>query len=647
MPTLEWIGKDKVVNHHQEVPYRVLERQYSYDEAGQHTEDNGSENMIIHGDNLEALKALLPRYEGKIKCIYIDPPYNTAHSTDDNRRWIYNDNVDSPEIRKWIGKIVGDEGEDLSRHDKWLCMMYPRLKLLQRFLSEDGIIFISISDVEHAHLRILCDEIFGSRNLVSNIIWQNNFSPRNDAKDIAYVTDNILAYSKNPGWHPKKLTRSDDMDARYDTPDNDPTPWTSSPAHAPSARTHKGMVYAIQHPYTGALFYPPSGRCWANEQAKMLKNMKMWADYKLEQIDDVEKRAQICGEIDIASMPDVKAILLDEPVESSREKVQTRIQMGLWPPFYFTNNGQGGMRVKKYLDSMDGKVVTTLWPYEEVGSNTEAKNELKKIFGGQATFDTPKPERLIERILQIAGDEEVMILDSFAGSGTTAHAVLKMNKTDGGNRKFILVEMMDYADSITAHRVKRAISGYKADIETVLYDKEITVKNLAQGAAMLEEARTVAKEAKGKHSSVKSPKIEEGHLRIIAVDKAKDMVDGLGGNFSYYELGPVLLLPDGNLNEEVDPQKIREYVYYMETKEPLTAEQPTDEPYFMGLCRNTAYYFYYERENVTTLDHAFLATIQTKAEGYTIYADLCAIPQETLRRHNITFKKIPRDIAHL
>ena len=240
-----------------------------------------------------------------------------------------------------------------------------------------------------------------------------------------------------------------------------------------------------------------------------------------------------------------------------------------------------------------------------------------------------------------------MILDSFAGSGTTAHAVLNMNKADGGNRKFILVEMMDYADSITAERVKRVISGYKADKETVLYDEEITVKNLAQGAVMLEEARAVAKEAKGKHSSVKSPKIEEGHLRVVAVDKAKDMVAGLGGNFSYYELGPVLLLPDGNLNEEVDTQKIREYVYYMETKEPLPAEHPADEPYFMGLCRNTAYYFYYERESVTTLDHAFLSTIQTKAEGYTIYADLCAIPQETLRKHNITFKKIPRDIARL
>ena len=165
-----------------------------------------------------------------------------------------------------------------------------------------------------------------------------------------------------------------------------------------------------------------------------------------------------------------------------------------------------------------------------------------------------------------------------------------MNKADGGNRKFILVEMMDYADSITAERVKRVIDGYGED---------------------------------------------------------KKAVEGTGGNFSYYELGPVLLLPNGNLNEEVGPQKIREYVYYMETKESLPTEQPTDEPYFMGLCRNTAYYFYYERERVTTLDHAFLATVQTKAEGYTIYADLCAIPQETLRKHNITFKKIPRDIARL
>lgn len=232
----------------------------------------------------------------------------------------------------------------------------------------------------------------------------------------------------------------------------------------------------------------------------------------------------------------------------------------------------------------------TWWPHDEVGHTDEAKKEIITVLGDADSFDTPKPTRLIKRILQIATDPNDLILDSFAGSGTTAHAVLNINKADGGNRKFILVEMMDYADSITAERVKRVIDGYGKD---------------------------------------------------------KKAVEGTGGNFSYYELGPVLLLPNGNLNEEVGPQKIREYVYYMETKEPLPAEQPTDEPYFMGLCRNIAYYFYYERESVTTLDHAFLATVQTKAEGYTIYADLCAIPQETLRKHNITFKKIPRDIARL
>ena len=232
----------------------------------------------------------------------------------------------------------------------------------------------------------------------------------------------------------------------------------------------------------------------------------------------------------------------------------------------------------------------TWWPHDEVGHTDEAKKEIITVLGDADSFDTPKPTRLIKRILQIATDPNDLILDSFAGSGTTAHAVLNMNKADGGHRKFILVEMMDYADGITAERVKRVIDGY---------------------------------------------------------GEGQKAVEGIGGNFSYYELGPVLLLPDGNLNEEVGPQKIREYVYYMETKEPLLAELPTDEPYFMGLCRNTAYYFYYERESVTTLDHAFLATIQTKAEGYTIYADLCAIPQETLRRHNITFKKIPRDIARL
>ena len=177
MPTLEWIGKDKVVNHHQKVPFRVLEWQYSFVENGRHAEDNGSENMIIHGDNLDALKALLPRYEGRVKCIHIDPPYNTG-----NEKWIYNDNVNDPKIKKWLGEVVGKEGEDLTRHDKWLCMMYPRLKLLQKLLAADGAIFISIDDVELPNTRLLMDEIFGSSNFITTIIWHKNYAPKSSAK---------------------------------------------------------------------------------------------------------------------------------------------------------------------------------------------------------------------------------------------------------------------------------------------------------------------------------------------------------------------------------------------------------------------------------------------------------------------------------
>ena len=163
MPTLEWIGKDKVINHHQQVPYRVLEEKYTYNAEK-------SDNMIIRGDNLEALKALLPKYEGRIKCIYIDPPYNTG-----NEGWVYNDNVNDPKIKKWLGEVVGKEGEDLSRHDKWLCMMYPRLKLLQRLLSYDGVIFISIDEIEHRYLELLMDELFGAHNRIDTFIWQNNY----------------------------------------------------------------------------------------------------------------------------------------------------------------------------------------------------------------------------------------------------------------------------------------------------------------------------------------------------------------------------------------------------------------------------------------------------------------------------------------
>ncbi len=585
MPTLEWIGKDKVINHHQQVPFRVLDRKYSFDAEGQHDADNGSENMIIRGDNLEALKALLPRYEGRVKCIYIDPPYNTG-----NEGWIYNDNVNDPKIKKWLGEVVGKEGEDLTRHDKWLCMMYPRLKLLQRILAEKGAIFISIDDTELPSLRLICDEIFGSNCFVSNISWQRTYSTRNDSKGIVNEVEHVLVYGKQPNWSPNKLPRTEAMNSIYKNPDNDDKLWTSDNPFAPGAATHQGMVYAIQHPFTGKMIYPSNGACWRYQQDDMLEIMQGWCSYELKDLHDERERAAICGIPDSEIRQGVKGIVLSDSQEISTEKAKFVYKRGQWPRFFFTRGGKGGIRRKTYLENVGGRVPTNLWPYTEVGHTDEAKKQLLAIFNGMATFDTPKPTRLIERILQIAGDTETLILDSFAGSGTTAHAVLNMNKADGGHRKFVLVEMMDYAESITAERVKRIILGYGED------------------------------------------------------NKA---VPGTGGGFSFYDLGEILLLPDGNLNENIGVDRIREYVWYTETQKAMQSVAEPDNAYYLGISKDTAYYFYYERETATMLDYAFLSTVKKRADGYTIYADLCMLSDAELKKRNITFKKIPRDIAKL
>lgn len=584
MPTLEWIGKSKVINHHQEVPFRVLERQYSYDEQGQHEEDNGSENMIIRGDNLEALKALLPRYEGRVKCIYIDPPYNTG-----NEGWVYNDNVNDPKIKKWLGEVVGKEGEDLTRHDKWLCMMYPRLKLLQKLLAEDGVIFISIDDNELYNLKAICDEIFGQACFVGNISWQRTYSMRNDSKGIPSEIEHILVYSKHPDWIPNKLPRTEEMDSKYKNPDNDPLgPWQNTTAFAPGGASHQGMVYAIQHPFTGKMIYPTIDAHWRYQQEQMLEYMSGWAKYELQELDDAHERAKVCGLADDDVRKGVKAIVLSEPVELSSKKAQEVYDRGQWPRFYFTNSGKGGIRRKTYMDKVGGKPATNYWPFSETGHTDEAKKDLLSIFGGKSSFDTPKPHRLIEHVLQIASNPDSIILDSFAGSGTTAHSVLNMNKADGGHRKFILVEMMDYADSITAERIKRVIRGY---------------------------------------------------------GEGKNAVEGTGGNFSFYDLGEPLLVGDC-LNEAVATEKIREYIWFMETKTPYTP--PAGEsPYYLGNHNSTDYYFYYEPQRVTVLDYAFLATIKEKADGTVIYADRCSIGEDKLAQMGITFKKIPRDISRL
>lgn len=525
MPTLNWIGKDKVLNHHLEVPFHVLERQYSFDEAGKHEEDNGSENMIIHGDNLLALKSLLPKYEGKIKCIYIDPPYNTG-----NENWVYNDNVNDPHIQRWLHQVVGKEGEDLSRHDKWLCMMYPRLKLLQRLLADDGVIFISIDVFEYAHLKCIMDEIFGIAN------FRNCIAVRRGIKNVQAQFEEVQALSLG---HEYIYLYSKNTQAKL--------PKLSKPLELAKAGKWDTFWRGTDRPTMRYRIFdalPTSGQ-WRWEENRTRKAMKNYDIYISKYADKI-------------SLDD----FFIEHLMATNEKLD------------FVRKNENGV-IQYYVPPQTGKLLSDNW--------------MDILLSGSfAGFDTEKNVLLIQRIIDWIVRPGEIVLDSFAGSGTTAHAVLNMNRADGGNRKFICVEMMDYADTITAERVKRVINGY---------------------------------------------------------GEGKKTVDGTGGSFSYYELGEPLLVDD-KLNNAVSTEKIREYIYYMETKQALP-EASADEPMLLGVYHGAAYYFNYEKDASTTLNAAFLKSIKTQAEAYVIYADTCVLSENKLQQFHITFKKIPRDIARL
>lgn len=637
MPTLNWIGKDKVISHHHDVPFRVLEHQYGFraDNPDDRSETH-SGNKIIHGDNLEALKALLPEYEGKIDCIYIDPPYNTG-----NEGWVYNDNVNDPHIKKWLGEVVGQEGEDFSRHDKWLCMMYPRLQLMRQLLSDNGVIFISNDDNEQAVLKVVCDEVFGRSCFVSNIIWQKTYSPRNDSDGIPTATDYITVYSKKQGWNPKKLERTEEMNARYGNPDGDSILWKNGDATAPGASTHQGMVYAIQHPITKDLLYPSNGRCWTFGQETMFDLMSQWADYELRPIEDYNRRKEICG----SEVPGIiNAIMVKGDYEEATQKATERMKQGRWPILFFTS--KGGIRRKTYLNTVEGKLVTNFWPYTEVDHTDGAKKELKRIFEGTIPFDTPKPSKLIERIIEISTHENSVILDCFAGSATTAHAVISKNRKDNGKRKFVLVEMMEYAETTTAERVRRVMTGYeyKGKKEEEIYSKKLTPKNILQAETILDEAQQMAESNKDNYDKIGKPKIEDNCLKVIGTKVYTDRMEGLGGSFDYYELGAPLFNEDDTLNEEVGEARIREYIYYTETREHLTRKQDEAYPYLLDYHNDTGYFFYYKKDELTELSYDTLHIVPKKADHYVIYADTCTISREELAKMNISFKKIPRDI---
>ena len=419
-----------------------------------------TENLYIEGDNLEVLKLLQRSYHGQVDMIYIDPPYNTGND------FVYKDSFgDTIEnYREQTGQEHASNPETNGRfHSNWLNMMYPRLRLARELLALTGVIFISIDDHESMNLRKAGDEIFGENCFVADIAWQRTYSPRNDAKGIPSEVEHILIWSKTPSWSPNRLERTANMDAKYSNPDGDIEAWTSSDAFSPDSASHQSMVYGIQHPFTGEYMYPPAGRHWALSQNQMLENMRAWGEYHLEDLHDERIRAERCGISENEIRRDVKGIALTRSTKESKQYAQSIFNKGNWPRFYFTKEGMGGIRRKKYISEVAGLLPTNLWYHTEVGHTDEAKKEIKRLFDGKMPFDTPKPSRLIRRMLDIATDKNSLVMDFFSGSATTADAVMQANQKDNGQRRYILVQIPEETTSgygtlcdIGEERIRRA-----------------------------------------------------------------------------------------------------------------------------------------------------------------------------------------------
>lgn len=568
MPTLDWIGKKAVVNHHKEVPFHLLNCDLNLSVG-----NSESGNLLVQGDNLLALKALLPYYAKQVKCIYIDPPYNTGVDERDesNKRigWIYSDNVNSPEIKEWLNRVVGAESEDLTRHDKWLCMMLPRLNLLRKFLKEDGAIFISIDEVEYGSLRLLLDEIFGIKNRVGTIVWKN--ATDNNPTNIAIEHEYILCYAKDksqlsPIWKSatlavkqklvdigdefvQKFKNQEERQSEYTKwfKENKAFLWPfdrykfidyggvytgSQSVHNPGK---EGYRYDIIHPVTGKPCQQPlMGYRFPQDTAE-----KLFEDNRLIFGDDEKKIIEI------------KVYAKDY-----RAKLSS-------------------------LFELDGRTGT---------------NELKAIFPeDKRPFDFPKPTALIEELISFTTKDNDIILDSFAGSGTTGHAVIKLNHADEHKRRFILVEMKKaISENITAKRIKRVVLGYS--------------------------------NSKG------------------------EFVEGIGGGFNYCTLGESLFDESGQIRDSVSFSTLASFVFFKETGSPLPKKVTGKTP-LIGIHRGTAVYLLYNGvlkdktpKGGNALTRDVLTNLPPHAGPKVVYGTSCRVGLSRLKQENIIFRQIPYEL---
>ena len=554
MPTLNWIGKDAVVKHHNDVPYRLLEPVPALSLAavpspaavlppppagegrggGEPAIDPYQGNLIVQGDNLQALKALLPHYGGKVKCIYIDPPYNTG-----NEGWAYNDNVNSPEIRRWLGEVVGKEGDTLDRHDRWLCMMYPRLMLLKKFLSDDGVILVSLDDIEIGNLRILMDEIFGFNNRIATIVWNTRNTDNRIQTNLSPDHEYILVYGKTASAkiEGRVIDRSN-----FTNPDNDPRgPYVTDPLKGKATATERPNLhdYAMEEPGTSNLWRPDPAKGWITNKAgyeELLKQSKIW-----------------------------------------------------WPP----NPKTGWPRKKRFLSETQERMpASSFWTEFKTQSGAR---ELDDVLD-ERVFSFPKPTTLVQRIVSYCVPPDSFILDSFAGSGTTAHAVLKQNAEDGGNRRFILVEIDEgIARDVTAERVRRVAKGYTN----------------AKGQA----------------------------------------VEGLGGSFHFCKLGQQLFDARGHIDPNVRFGDLARFVWFQETGQPLSPPGRKGWSPLLGVHRGRAVYLLYNGilkdraiDGGNVLTSPLLAELPAHDGPRVVYGARCVIGADRLRRLDIAFKQLPYDL---
>ena len=500
MPILNWLDRDKHVKQAEAVPYCLLEADDAHS-AG----DSNSQNMVIQGDNLDAVKALLPYYAGRVKCIFIDPPYNTKSAFEH-----YDDNLE---------------------HSQWLAMMFPRLRLLRELLSEDGSIWVTIDDNEAHYLKVVMDEVFGRKNFVCNAIWQKKYSPQNDAKWLSDNHDHILVFSKNKEiWRPNLLPRSEDMNARYKNPDNDPRGvW--KPADF-SVKTYSAANdFPIKTP-SGRIVNPPKSRCWVTSEDKFR-----------------------------------------ELVSENR----------IW----FGETGNNVPSVKKFLSEVkDGSVSMTIWLYQDVGHNQDAKKEVKD-FNETEVFGTPKPEKLMQRIITLATNENDIILDSFLGSGTTAAVAHKMG------RRYIGIEMGEHAVTHCVPRLRKVIEG------------------------------------------------EQGGISEAVGWKG-------GGGFRFYRLGEPVFDADGRINPAIRFAHLAAHIWFAETQAALhgTASSP-----LIGVHNDTAYYLLYNGilgdkrpAGGNVLTAKVLESLPPHQGQKVIYGEASRINAARLKELGIVFKQTPYDV---